>query len=304
MTPRSPLLVALALSAALALSPPGRQEEHGRPVILMIHGRGMGDRDTAALRKLWFDGLVSGAKGVTSQRLINEGDVRLVWYADVLDPRSTDRCEYAPGDPRARRDARTDPDVKAAVSLLGNVAGALASLAAGDSSTADLRSLAGDASFLSDSRARCASERRLAAAIDRASREGRPVILVAHSLGSIVAYDYLSSRRDTGVVQRLVSVGSPLGSAGLRHLLIGGDSTDSLAEPPSVRSWVNISNDGDPLAGPVSVARNVTTTAPSDEPDPHEMVGYLRNSVTAGAVLGGWCAAFSARAPAACRGVP
>ena len=302
MTPRSPLLIALALTAAFAL--PSRQGERGRPVILMIHGRGMGGSDTAALRKLWYDGLVAGANGVTSERLINESDVRLVWYADVLDPHSTERCDYADSDPRARRDARTDPDLKAAVSLLGNVVGALNALVADDSSAVDLRSLAGDASFLSDSRARCASERRLAGAIDRAASEGRPVILVAHSLGSVIAYDYLSSRRDTGVVQRLVSVGSPLGSAGLRHLLIGGDSTDSLAEPPSVKSWVNISNDGDPLAGPVSVARNVTTTAPSDEPDQHEMVGYLRNSVTAGAVLGGWCAAFSGRAPAACRGVP
>ena len=72
--------------------------------------------------------------------------------------------------------------------------------------------LAADASFLSDARKRCASERRLAEAIDRARSEGGPIILLAHSLGSLVAYDYLSTRTDTVLVNRLVTIGSMLGS--------------------------------------------------------------------------------------------
>jgi alpha-beta hydrolase superfamily lysophospholipase len=44
---------------------------------------------------------------------------------------------------------------------------------------------------------RCASEQRLGAEIDRAKAEGRPIVIVAHSLGAVVAYDYLSARRDS-----------------------------------------------------------------------------------------------------------
>jgi hypothetical protein len=34
------------------------------------------------------------------------------------------------------------------------------------------------------------------------------------------------------------------------------------------------------------------------------MVGYLRSSVTAGAILGGWCAAFTGSTPAGCADLP
>lgn len=189
---------------------------------------------------------------------------------------------------------------KSFVSIVGNVFGALTAIVTDTESMTQLRALSGDASFLSDAHKRCASERRLGDAIERAKREGRPVILVAHSLGSLVAYDYLSARSDTGVVQRLVSVGSMLGSTDLRRLLIGGDSTDAFGSPPSVKMWVNIRNAGDPLAVPLPFGRDIQTTAPSDEPDRHEMVSYLRNSVTVGAVLEGWCAAFVGARPAGC----
>ncbi len=122
MLPR--LLSAAALVASLAL--PG-QNDRGRPVILMLHGRGMLDRDSAELRKLWLNGLVSGGKTLTQQTIIADRDVRLVWYADVLDPRSSEACDYAASDPRARRDAATDPSLRSFVSLVGNVFSALTS---------------------------------------------------------------------------------------------------------------------------------------------------------------------------------
>jgi hypothetical protein len=291
------LVSAAALVAAL-LSP--AQNDRGRPVILMVHGRGMLDRDSAELRKLWLKGLVSGGKSITNQTVIDERDVRMVWYADVLDPRSSEACDYTANDPRARRDAATDPGLRSLVSLVGNIFGALTNVVSDTESVSQIRALAGDASFLSDSRKRCASERRLADAIDRANREGRPVILVAHSLGSVVAYDYLSTRRDTGVVQSLFSVGSMLGSSDLRHLLIGGDSTEAFGLPSSVKTWVNVRNEGDGFAMSLPFGRDVSTTPPSDELDHHEMVSYLRNGVAARAILSSWCGAFASGRPAAC----
>jgi pimeloyl-ACP methyl ester carboxylesterase len=258
------------------------------------------DRDSVETRKLWLDGLTSGGKRLAKGELVTSRDVRLVWYADVLDPRSGAGCSYDAGDARARRDSKTDPELKGFVSLVGNFVGALTSMVADNESATQLRALAGDASFLSDASKRCASERRLGDAIERARREGRPVILVAHSLGSVVAYDYLSTRTDTGIVQRLVTVGSMLGSDELRRLLIGGDSTDAFALPASVKSWFNVRNTGDMLAVQMPFGRDILTTGPSDEPDQHEMVSYLRGEAGAGVILSGWCEAFVGKRPSAC----
>ena len=54
------------------------------------------------------------------------------------------------------------------------------------------------------------------------------------------------------------------------------------------------------FAMPLSFGRDIVMTTAPDEPDAHEMIGYLRNNATAGAILGGWCAAFVGRAPAGC----
>src|SRR5262245_26475452 len=91
----------LALSATLATA---QQEDRGRPVILLLHGRGMVDHDSADTRKLWLDGLTSGSKRLAKGELVTSRDVRLVWYADVLDPRSGAGCAYDANDARARRD--------------------------------------------------------------------------------------------------------------------------------------------------------------------------------------------------------
>jgi pimeloyl-ACP methyl ester carboxylesterase len=293
----------LTLAGTLLLTAAAPPNDRGRPVILLVHGRGLMDRDTSATRKLWLGALSSGIKTFANDSTIAERDLRVVWYADVLDPRSTAGCDYASSDPRARRDASEDPDLKALVSMAGNLLGTLTNLVADTEATSQLRGLAADASFLSDVHKRCAAERRLADAIDRARSEGRPIILVAHSLGALVAYDYLSTRADSVLVNRFVTIGSMLGSPELRHLAIGGDSTDTLSRPASVKDWINIRNELDLFAVPVSTGRDVTTNPPADEPDAHEMVGYLRGPATAKEVLLGWCTAFQADEPRGCRSV-
>lgn len=292
----------LTLAGALLLTAAAPPDDRGRPVILLVHGRGMVDRDTAATRKFWLDALRAGVKTVARDSLVADRDVRVVWYADVLDPRSTAACDYDRGDLRAKRDATEDPDLKSLVSLAGNLLGTLTDLVADTEATSELRGLAADASFLSDVRKRCASESRLAAAINRARSEGRPIILVAHSLGALVSYDYLSTRTDSVLVSRFVTIGSMLGSP-LRHMIIGGDSTDTLSRPASVKEWINVRNEQDPLAVPLSIGRDVATNPPPDEPDAHEMVGYLRGAATAKEVAIGWCAAFQSTRPRGCEAV-
>ena len=274
----------------------------GRPVILLVHGRGMQDRDSVGVRKQWMDALRSGMTTVTRASSIGDGDVRVVWYADVLDPRSGDGCDYTADDPRARRDARTDAQLKQVIGFAGGFINLISALA-DDSTAKEIRSLSADASFLGDARKRCASESRLGAAIDRARGEGRPIILVAHSLGALVAYDYLSSRADSNVVQELITIGSMAGAPDLRRLLIGGDSTDAFAVPASVKQWTNIRNENDGLAVPLAIGRDIVTNPPPDEIDPHEMVGYLRGTTTAHEILSAWCAAVPSNRPRGCNDV-
>jgi hypothetical protein len=260
-------------------------------------------RDTAGTRQLWFNGLKSGAAMLTRSPVIDERDVRIVWYADVLDPASTESCDYGRDDPRARRAAKTDPGIKQVASIAGGLFGVISAIAGDKDTGNELRALAADAQFLGDASKRCASEARLGAALDRARNEGRPVILVGHSLGSLVSYDYLSSRSDTGLVQRLVTIGSPAGRPDMRALLIGGDTTDAFTIPRSVKDWVNIRNDRDGFAVPLAIGRDTVVTTPADEPDPHEMVGYLRGPATAREILSAWCSALKSNRPSGCKDI-
>lgn len=292
----------LTLCALVATALPA-SAQRGRPVILLVHGRGMLGRDTAATRKLWLDGLRSGAALTTREPTIEDGDVRVVWYADVLDPQSSEGCDYAPTDPRAGRDARTDGGLKQIASFAGGLLNVLSFVAGDNDSGLEMRALAADAAFLGDARKRCGTEARLAAALDRARSEGRPVVLVAHSLGALVAYDYLSTRSDTGLVRRFVTIGSMAGSRDLRTLLIGGDSTDVLAMPSSVDDWVNIHHGADPLATSLPIGRDILTSPPADEPDAHEMLGYLRGAASNKEILSAWCLAITAARPSGCKEV-
>lgn len=290
----------LLLGALGAFGAPVARAQSGRPVILLVHGRGMLDRDTTLARRLWLNSLRDGAASITKSPLLDDGDVRLVWYADVLDPASDAACDYSSADPRAIHAAGGDEGLKTVASMAGGLFGTLARLVDDQEMATQMRELAGDAAFFGDAHKRCATEDRLGSAIARARAEGRPVIVVAHSLGSLVAYDYLSAQRDTGVVRMLATLGSPLGSTDLRRLVLGGDGTDTLSKPPSVGEWVNIRNAGDMFATSIGAAREIAPSPPSDEPDPHELSGYLRERETAAEVLGAWCRAFKSGAPTGC----
>ena len=284
----------VCLTVSTAAAPPPV-----RPIILLVHGRGLQDQDSASARKQWVDALRSGASTITRSPTVDDSDVRVVWYADVLEPKSSESCDYGPTDLRARRNAETDVELKQVMSFAGGFINLISTLA-DDSTAKEIRTLAADAAFLGDVRKRCASEARLGAAIDRAKREGRPIILVAHSLGALVAYDYLSARPDTGLIQCFITIGSMAGASDLRRLVIGGDSTDAFTVPVSVKEWINIRNEQDGLATPLTIGRDIVTNPPPDEIDPHEMVGYLRGTLTAREIIGSWCSSVQNPRPRGC----
>jgi pimeloyl-ACP methyl ester carboxylesterase len=85
--------------------------------------------------------------------------------------------------------------------------------------------------------------------LTRAWQAGETVMLIGHSLGSVIAYETLweLSRRDAadGRVDLLVTLGSPLATRFVRRSLRGADQRGALRYPSNVRCWMNVSAKGE-----------------------------------------------------------
>jgi hypothetical protein len=98
--------------------------------------------------------------------------------------------------------------------------------------------------YLHDQAIRRAVRARAEAVVDAQ----RTRVLIGHSLGSVVAYECLCAHPEWSV-NTLVTLGSPLGIRNLIFdLLDSGPSHLVGAWPGSVRSWVNIADQGDIVA--------------------------------------------------------
>ena len=282
-----------------------------RPVILVLHGRGHLGRDSASVRMEWLRSLETGVGKLTQRPLIQPTDLRLIWYADALDPVASVACDSETrGEPR--REGNDEGDVLQLV--LGVTSALFTSLyeAMPEDSRYSMRALVGDVMYLGDRWRRCAVDRRIESVLTQAAREKRPVILVAHSFGSLVAYSYLRAdrRRSSSAepaIHRYVTLGSMLGIPELQELLLGRAGPLSL--PRGVRSWVNVRHTADPFAAPFADStgrqpakiREVVTSG--TVVDPHDIVAYLRDPATARAIAWAWCDAGGKDYSPACRDV-
>jgi hypothetical protein len=80
--------------------------------------------------------------------------------------------------------------------------------------------------------------------------EYSPRVVIAHSLGSVVAYEALFDRPGSPI-DLLVTMGSPLGMPGVIFEKLKPSPTGGLgAKPPGVIRWVNIADPGDFIAVP------------------------------------------------------
>jgi hypothetical protein len=132
------------------------------------------------------------------------------------------------------------------------------------------------------------------------------VIVVAYSLGSLVTYEYLSSRNPaarTGDLS-LITVGSPLGVREIRELVMD-HAGDSLRVPQGVGTWENVYDPDDvfaaPLAGKVAAPGIVDrpTQALSGE-YAHAVGRYLRDRTTGAALGRALCASAKEQLGSAC----
>lgn len=89
------------------------------------------------------------------------------------------------------------------------------------------------------------------AELNRVLAEQRPRVLLAHSLGSVVAYEALWHQPVE--LDLLITLGSPLGLPGAvydRLSLGAGNDARKGERPPGVRRWVNVADIGDIVAIP------------------------------------------------------
>ena len=139
---------------------------------------------------------------------------------------------------------------------------------------------------------------------------GRPVLLAAHSMGSVIAYDALwelsRDQRDELQVDLLLTMGSPLGQKYLQRRILGHDRSGAERYPDNIRRWINLSAVGDMTAvdpylksefgemlelGVIESIEDVEIFnffRHDGELNVHAEYGYLVNKVTAAAVADWW----------------
>ncbi len=126
---------------------------------------------------------------------------------------------------------------------------------------------------------------------------GYDICIVAHSMGSIIAYDVLSYMIPEIKIKALITIGSPLGlpviiSKIAAEQLRVNRANDYISTPPGVEwSWVNLSDIKDPVAINYRLsddfAKNANGVYPVDyivynnyqingTKNPHKSYGYLR----------------------------
>jgi hypothetical protein len=81
--------------------------------------------------------------------------------------------------------------------------------------------------------------------------KNEPVLIIAHSLGSVIVYDTLweltYEEKLQGKVD-LLTIGSPLGMHYVRRHLLGMNGKGKISYPKLIRQWINISSEGDIIA--------------------------------------------------------
>jgi hypothetical protein len=131
--------------------------------------------------------------------------------------------------------------------------------------------------------------------MDVIMREMRPHIVIAHSWGTVIAYDYFTNRAYDGAIETLITAGSPLGQAYVQ------EHVGASAYPAGVRRWLNVFDAMDPATWPdrriandlpgeggARLVRDVEIASVYDENgkrDPHSWYGYLSSEAVQGEVF-------------------
>lgn len=186
----------------------------------------------------------------------------------------------------------------------------------------DLRRYMSNESGIAD-----AIRRLLKMPLRAAHKVQHPVLLIGHSMGSVIAYETLwqmsrdpRDEADRGLRVDLVTIGSPLGMRYIQRRLIGRGETGERRYPDNIRHWDNFAAVGEMTAIDMTVRRDFaemislglvedirdTPVHNYYHPDGtadgtlnvHAEYGYLVNTVVAKRIAEWWRNAASLSAPA------
>ncbi|MEJ7668137.1 MAG: S8 family peptidase [Casimicrobiaceae bacterium] len=148
--------------------------------------------------------------------------------------------------------------------------------------------------FLFDAERRQDMEQGL---VDRLTAGGGPFVIIAHSQGSMIAYDVLRQLTAANCqVPLFVTIGSPLGMAEVQDVFRQWIPDGVLRVPECVAHWVNVADPFDPVAADKSLADEYACAAgqtlddflvlnPESPHHPHSGTGYLRTAPVQDEVL-------------------
>ena len=148
------------------------------------------------------------------------------------------------------------------------------------------------------------------ASLREARDADRPILLIAHSMGSVIAFDALwqmsRANREAMKIDLLLTMGSPLGQRYLQKRIKGRDAIGAVRYPDNIQRWINLTSLGDLTAidpelrndfgemielGLVECIDDRQTTnwfRLNGELNTHAEYGYLVNSETANVIVDWW----------------
>jgi hypothetical protein len=280
------------------------------PVLVLVHGRGQEGRKPSDVRRLFVDAFVAGERTVAGSEIVPAADIAFVWYADLIDPNAeapdrTMGCSFAV-EQTARSKAALDDWRQRLIGVLA---------AAGMQQPIMQRFMADTYKYLAEPDVRCEVDARLELEIGENGLRGRPLVVVAHSMGGIVTLSSLAE--NAGVIDpadrlrvvRLVTIGTQVGLPLVLEGLFGNLVTPPVPEPITIASWTNFMNEGDKLAFPTTgsfkasdaarLPRDVRIDVPGDR---HAATSYLSDPRVMRSALWAWCRAYPAgsQKPAGC----
>jgi hypothetical protein len=308
-----PFLTALLLASGPALAqgnPPPVSEAPGSPILLMIHGRDQPVGEQAAVEKAWQEAIDSGLARAGAPDLIPRGSRRFYWYADILD--SGSGCSYlrVDSDESDLRGRAKGVDVWPKVrDLLLAIARQMPNAA--ERALVNLK-IRDTERYLSNESIACGVDSGLEGALEEGLQErqigqsqsiptGTPVIVVAHSMGSMILYkNLMGPLKHLSRPVYVITIGSMLGERAVQRTLLGSHAAYPAPVPLPVTWWRNVLNRGDLFAFASNGA--FFSQHPSKRPkdirintgnqNRHSATGYLSSREVGDVLRESWCLAL------------
>jgi hypothetical protein len=300
------LLVAVSFakaSPAQTPQPPGAPAGAPTPsvTLILVHGRNQPVDKRTEIEAEWDAAVSAGLARAGHPNLIPASQRRFVWFADLLQPGARG-CSFLDKGAAAAYKA---PGMSKWPSVRDLFAHAAEGLNNQEQKALVVAVMTDVETYLGNGAAACAVDGRFrdafgdGATAQRIAPDG-PVVIVAHSLGSMIAYKNLMNRlADTHRRVYLVTIGAMVGARVVQQTLLGSHADYPAKVPLPVMGWWNVVNTKDSLAfaAAPAFASGTPSKRPLDMildlggPDGHTATRYLGSAAGGQAIADAWCAA-------------